>query len=303
MGLPPVRLRSSTSRTIQESQIADTVIGVDVSGSFGDPNTHVVTAVRVRRSDADQLLERLFEIDMLPWLGKWSQFKHAVHEPYSRIAQLAETLSNDPFSWYALWYEGEQSSTQIATAIGIATGRAISMGAASGTGRTKRGVLIYDGGQDMLGKRQRKLRQQATESFNKSFVDTHHEMAIASLVKADEKYPEVAAADLLGGYIRETLADDRAIPKTIRGRCDEIRTISSPPRREPTYDLFRLSGPQFRSSSKVEARIVAWLRGVAPDSDVDWTPSRFEDIIDQEVNSEQIRTKIKQLPRISPESP
>lgn len=207
-------------------------------------------------------------------------------------------MDDGPFSWSSLYFEGRQSSEQIATAIGITAGQAIAR--CEEASQTTSGVVIYDGGPNMLGNNQRELRRQATESFNDSFVENHYDVRIASLVRADEKYPEVTTADLLGGHIRESLAGGRTLSDDVRRRIGKIDSVWSPPQVEPDYELFRLTDPQFRSSNEIEARIVAWLRGRTPDTDVPWSPNRFESVIEQEIVSEEVKSTIKQLPESSP---
>lgn len=242
---------------------ADHVIGIDESGTFGDPNPFALAAVRCPREKGERLAELLLENDLAPWQAKSQTITRNISaaERNRRVQGLIESLNRESIPWrVAVCFSRGGIDHKAAGVCVLAKKTITSFPEFSGDS-----VLLPDGEANMYGSRQEKLRTQASQIFDGSFQSKYGGMYVTALTAADLTYPEVTAADYIAGFVRGAVDDGvqvREFPDEVMWFDNNWREPSVSP--VPFYKIRGLSGEY---GSVARTRVAAWVKGRNTDGD------------------------------------
>lgn len=248
-----------------ETTRAHHVIGVDESGNVTGPGPFALAAVRSPRESGERLAELLIQHGLSPWMAKSQSLRSKLsrQEHNKRVESLLQDLTEHSIEWYAAF--GHQNATIHQKAAGVsALAKKTITGDQAYTGDS---VLLPDGSPSMYGEQQLHLRHQAAQFFDGPFDSAFGSVYPSGLPKADLTYPEVAAADYIAGYVRDTLA---AQEQSVSDFSEHVVWFDSN-WREPsnvTPTQFYALRPATGQYGTVEGtRVVAWIKGRHPDGE------------------------------------
>lgn len=230
----------------------DHIVAIDESGTCNDSELFCISAVYCTRSAEAQLAEWMIEADMKLWKEKPDETQFGATDIPTKINK------HPSIDWFAIVASDPIDRQQKAAAAITAAAYALIQPNAAITHRPGTAAVVHDGGRDMYGTQQIKLRKQALSRFDTGFCDSFAKPYLTHTKRGDQIYPSVMLADMISWRLREkaqtTSVGENKRCAWFQNTWVETSNKSAPP-------LYNLHSVGDAYDAYIWENFTAWLRG------------------------------------------
>ena len=262
----------------------DLLVTVDESGIHDSSTPTVVSASFSPRFQAEVILQVLIENEITPFVQKGTDLS----------ATQIRTVLNDlsiPVTAMGTW-ENVSASTR-----GVVTVEAIKRVVQQASTPDERSdcLVILDGAPSNYGGK-RSILKSKTEILDSYFENQNNvSVSIATLPKADRRYPEVTITDLACRSFVNRVEQTGSIPPVDAVvRFDPSRSVPSVEYSDE--NVYSLASTGVSDDTTVRSSVVAWCRGTAPSVDAVGTADAqsYEQIVQASIDKRAVRQYLLQ---------